>query len=103
MSDEVRPQFTEAEIAKVRAELFALQAEGMEILKQKERLMQEERLRFFRPLPKQVEAHLCGKRSVWVFGGNRSGKQSLAALQTCYLCSGRMPPGTSRTGPKRTN
>ena len=94
MPDEVKPQFTEEEIAKVRAEWFALQTERMEILKQKERLMQEERLRFFRPLPKQVEAHLCGKRSVWVFGGNRSGKRLRAALQTCYLHLGRMLPGT---------
>ena len=61
-------------VSKARAEMLAILMEQEKIQAEYERMAREERLRFYRPLPKQAEAHLCGKRSVWVMGGNRSGK-----------------------------
>ena len=84
----MQAQFTQEEIDRAREALFAIQAEKVEILKQMERVMRDEPLRMFRPLPKQAEVHLCGKRSVWVFGGNRAGKTRTGGIKDVLYALG---------------
>lgn len=81
-------QHTPEEIAAVRAEMMSIKLARQRVQEVKEQLAREERLRFFKPLPKQTEVHLCGKRSVWLFGGNRSSKTVTGSIKDVLFALG---------------
>lgn len=71
-----------------KLEYLASVREMEALVAEKERKMREEGLYFYRPLPKQSQAHLSNKRSIWIFGGNRSSKTVSGALMDVIFALG---------------
>jgi phage terminase large subunit-like protein len=51
----------------------------------------QEKLRYYKPHPKQEAFHRCTKRNRWVFGGNRTGKTECGAAEVVWYARGRHP------------
>lgn len=61
------------------------------IAEELERRHKEEKLRFYKPHPKQLEFHQCLKRNRWLFGGNRTGKTEGGAAEGAMWTRGEHP------------
>src|SRR5690606_15984232 len=57
--------------------------------KELERRKREEVLRYYRPHPKQRLVHQSTKRLLGIFGGNRSGKSTVGAIEDVLQALGR--------------
>lgn len=49
------------------------------------------KLKYYRPHPKQLAFHRCDKRNRWVLGGNRTGKTEVGAAEAAWLARGNHP------------
>lgn len=88
MADELDLSWIEKLTPEQKIEYLAIIREQEAIVAELERKRKEEGLYFYRPLPKQVEVHVCNKRSVWAFGGNRVGKSLLGAIKDIIFTLG---------------
>lgn len=59
------------------------------ILKELERMSEEEKFRFYHPTPKQIELQLSPKRSRFILAGNRVGKTVAGAIIVTIIALGK--------------
>jgi phage terminase large subunit-like protein len=74
-----------------RAEKIELIHQAGLLAEELQRRHVEEKLRFYRPHPKQEEFHRCLKRNRWLFGGNRTGKTVGGAAEAAWWARGNHP------------
>lgn len=86
-----KPLAVAAPSALERAELADLAYQASLLVRELERRHTEDKLKYYKPHPKQVEFHKCEKRNRWVFGGNRTGKTEVGAVEAVYYARGRHP------------
>ena len=55
------------------------------------RRRREDKLKYYRPHPRQELFHRCDKRNKWLLGGNRTGKTEAGAAECAYLARGCHP------------
>jgi hypothetical protein len=82
-----------SDAALIERQVRALKLQKLELLKELERRYLSNRLRLYRPYPKQVEFHAAGKqyRERLLKAGNQLGKTWSAAYETSMHLCGRYP------------
>ena len=65
--------------------------EAERLLEEAGRRRREDKLKYYRPHPRQELFHRCAKRNKWLLGGNRTGKTEAGAAECAYLARGNHP------------
>lgn len=88
---QVLPEATEAWDAAQAREARQLLYDAQLLTDELARRQREEKLRLYRPHPKQRLFHQCDKHNRWALGGNRTGKTEVGAAELVWFARGTHP------------
>jgi phage terminase large subunit-like protein len=83
----VEPQIT----AWNEADAKQLLLEAQTLITELERRYKVDKLKYYKPHPKQEMFHRCKKRNRWALGGNRTGKTECGAVELVWMARGIHP------------
>lgn len=65
--------------------------EAQMLMDELQRRHKEDKLKYYKPHPKQETFHRCCKRNRWALGGNRTGKTEVGAVEAVWYARGNHP------------
>ena len=65
--------------------------EAQMLIDELQRRHKEDKLKYYKPHPKQELFHKCCKRNRWALGGNRTGKTEVGAVEAVWYARGNHP------------